>query len=61
MKKWSELFLILEKYGLERYDIEAEHDVVYLGVDWNVISLEDRLWLDDFGVHLEDEGMQIYV
>ena len=40
----------------------ADHDVIYLGVDWNSISKEDKLLLYDFGAFSDDEeGLQIYV
>lgn len=57
--KWSDVFLILEKYG---FDIGADHDVIYFtfsGIDYNdpeaIFDKEDLHKLKAFGLFYDED------
>lgn len=53
IKKMAEIFQILSQYDSD--GIAAEHDIIYLGVDWGKLSEDDRTRLEELGCHEDSE------
>jgi hypothetical protein len=62
MPNWSDVFKVLERYGMGIYDIYAEHDVIFIMVPVASIDVPDWAALQEFGFSETDEGyMEKYV
>lgn len=44
-----EAFKIFLKYDNPETPTHCEHDVMYIQIDWNIVSDEDKATLDDLG------------
>ena len=64
MIKWSDVFLVFEKYDMNKIDVYAEHDVIYVCCTPSEITDgEDLAILEDFGFNYNEdvESFEKYV
>jgi hypothetical protein len=61
--RWSDIFILLERYGLGRYYIYAEHDVIYIDLPRQAFNDADWAALEEFGFieNTEMGFVEIYV
>ena len=45
-----EALKILRKYGNPEYPTHCEHDVMFINIDYHLVSDEDKIKLDKLGV-----------
>lgn len=51
---------ILKKYGNPEYPFNCDHDILYVVIDPNIVSVEDREELDKLGFIANDEEGNFY-
>lgn len=56
MKDLIEALTILSKYTVSKHPTHCEHDVLYVIVDPNIVSVEDITKLEGLGFYVDDEN-----
>ena len=58
MEKLIKALQILLKYGNPDYPTHCEHDILYVAINPDVVSEEDKKELEELGFHHEDSQVE---
>jgi hypothetical protein len=59
--KWIRIFEIFKKYEKYGFEIDAEHDEIFLGCEPEHVSKDDIEELDKLGVYIGEYGFTKFV